>query len=183
MGETRNRYEGRYLGISERDDWEFTTRVNARAVVVIVPVTPEGELVLVEQFRIPVDSAVIELPAGLVGDQGDPDEDLLEAARRELEEETGYAAERWRLLLLCPSSAGLTDEMLHVYLAEDLRRVGPGGGDASEDIRVHRVPVGEVPAWLDARLAEGLMVDPKVYAGLFWLGGKLPARVKPAATG
>lgn len=175
MGDTRSRYEGRYLGILERDDWEYTTRVNARAVVVIVPVTPEGELILVEQFRIPVEGTVIELPAGLVGDQDDPDEALLDAARRELEEETGFAAGDWRLLLHCPSSAGLTDEMLHVFLARDLRRVGPGGGDASEDIRVHRVPIDEATTWLDAKMDEGLMVDPKVYAGLFWLGVAMPA--------
>ena len=92
MNDDTVRYRGRYLNLIERDHWEFVTRPNAHAVVVLIAVTDDDELVLVEQYRRPVDSRVVELPAGLVGDLGDPDEPVLEAAGRELIEETGYEA-------------------------------------------------------------------------------------------
>jgi len=162
-------YKGRYIGISERDNWEYATRTNASAVVVLVPVTEQGELVMVEQFRIPVQAAVIELPAGLVGDLDDPDEQLITAAQRELEEETGYRAGSLTQFLECPSSAGLTDETIVFYLAEDLRQTGPGGGDGSEDISVHRVLLDEADGWLVNMMQQGKMLDPKIYAALYWL--------------
>ena len=84
MDESGFHFKGRYLGIRETDGWEFATRTNASAVVILVPVTDDDELVLVEQYRVPVQCSVIELPAGLVGDQDDPDESLMTAARREL---------------------------------------------------------------------------------------------------
>ncbi|MCW8925413.1 MAG: NUDIX hydrolase, partial [Xanthomonadales bacterium] len=83
-------YLGRFLGMKEVDGWEYAFRTNASGVVVMVPVTDEGELVLVEQYRKPVDNRLIELPAGLVGDLDDAGEGFKEAAQRELFEETGY---------------------------------------------------------------------------------------------
>ncbi len=163
-----NHYCGRYLGLKERDGWEFAYRTNASAVVVLVPVTAALELVLVEQYRIPVSGRVIELPAGLVGDTGDVGEALRTAAERELEEETGYRAAKLEELLSCPSTPGMVDEMITIFFASGLERVGPGGGDANEDITVHHVPLEGAHQWLDARRAEGLMLDPKIYAGLFW---------------
>jgi len=141
-------FKGRYLSLLEREGWEFASRSNASSVVVLVAVTPDKEIVLVEQFRTPVNSAVIELPAGLVGDHVDPDESVLDAAARELEEETGFAASQMELLMDCPSSAGMSDELISFVLATGLTRVGPGGGDDSEDIAVHLVPLAGVDAWL-----------------------------------
>jgi len=161
-------YSGRFLGLKEVDRWEYTFRTNASGVVVLVPVTTAGELVLVEQYRIPVKSRVMELPAGLVGDTGDPDEDIKVAAQRELIEETGYRAGVLEELLTCPSTPGLADEIVTIYFAGGLEKVGSGGGNGDEDIAVHVVPLETVPEWLDARLAEGIMVDPKIYAGLYW---------------
>ncbi len=169
MNNEEHRYRGRYLGISERSGWEFATRVNAREVAVLVALTDAKELVLVEQYRVPVSRNVIELPAGLVGDHGDPNEPTLEAAQRELIEETGFSAGRLTELLSCPSSAGMSDEIITFYLAEELEQIGPGGGDASEDIRVHRVPLDTVCDWLGARGEEGYYLDPKVYAAVLWL--------------
>ncbi len=163
------RYKGRYLSLLERDGWEFASRSNASCVVVIVAVTPAAELVLVEQFRKPVGVNVIELPAGLVGDLHDPDESPLVAAGRELEEETGFVAGQLEPWLACPSSAGMSDEMIHFVLATDLQRVGPGGGDPSEDIVVHVVPLEQVDRWLADRQAAGKPLDPKIYAALYWL--------------
>ncbi len=161
-------FKGRYLGIRERDDWEYTFRTNASGVVVLVPVTDAGEIVLVEQYRIPVQSAVIELPAGLVGDTSDEDEDIEHAARRELLEETGYEAESMIELLTCPSTPGLADEIVTIYFAGGLKKTGPGGGDSSEDIIVHLVPLESAVEWLEEIMSTGVLVDPKIYAGLFW---------------
>ena len=162
-------FKGRYLSLLERDGWEFASRSNASGVVVLVAVTSAQEIVLVEQFRKPVDSLVIELPAGLVGDHANPDESVLVAAARELEEETGYAAAKMELLMACPSSAGMSDEVISFVLATELTRVGPGGGDSSEDIQVHIVPVTDVDGWLIRQQAAGKPLDPKIYAALYWL--------------
>lgn len=160
---------GRFLRLLERDNWEYSSRANARGVVILVPVTDEGCLVLVEQYRIPVQARVIELPAGLIGDLGDADESLTTAARRELLEETGFEADQWSMLLQCPSSSGMSDEIITFMQATELRKTGPGGGDHSEDIEVHCVPIEEVASWLSDRIGAGLLVDPKIYAALYWL--------------
>ena len=169
MNETTVHYRGRYLDLVERDGWEYSTRSNASAVVVIVAVTPEGRLLLVEQFRRPIEARVIELPAGLVGDHVEPDETIIEAARRELIEETGYTAHSLEPIMDCPSSAGMTDEVVSFIRADRLERVGPGGGDDSEDIQVHAVPLGEIDAWLERQRRRGLPLDPKIFAALYWL--------------
>lgn len=169
MGATKLHFDGQYLGIRVRDNWEFVTRTNATSVAILVPVTDQDELVLVEQFRIPVQSRVIELPAGLVGDLDDPEESIVTAARRELEEETGFRAGRLTTLLCCPSTAGMSDEMISFLLAEDLVRIGPGGGDGSEDIEVHLVPLASASDWLVHMMNQAKQVDPKIYCALYWL--------------
>jgi ADP-ribose pyrophosphatase len=163
-------YRGRFLGMKQRDRWEYAFRTNASGVVALVPVTDAGELVLVEQYRIPVRSRVIELPAGLAGDTGDVNESLKLAAQRELLEETGYRAGFLEELLTGPSSAGLANEILTFFYAGALKKVGSGGGSGDENIKVYHVPLQSASEWLAARIAEGIMVDPKVYAGLFWAG-------------
>ncbi len=163
-------YSGRFLGLKEYDNWEYAFRTNASGVVVLVPVTDAGELVLVEQYRVPVRSRVMELPAGLAGDGGDSNEDFKTAAQRELLEETGYHATLLEELLTSPSTPGMADEIITIYFASGLVRVGPGGGDGSEDITVHHVPLESAVEWLKARHSQGIMLDPKIYAGLFWAG-------------
>jgi ADP-ribose pyrophosphatase len=148
-----------------RSGWEYATRSIARSAVGIVAVTEAGEVVLVEQHRPPVVQNVIELPAGLSGDiVGKEDEPLIEAAKRELLEETGYVADRWTELLTAYSSPGLTDESITLFLAECLKKSGAGGGDHSEDITVHEVPLDGVLAWLKSKAA---VADLKLLAGLF----------------
>lgn len=169
MTQDITRYSGRFLNLFERDGWEFASRSNASCVVMLIAVTPDAEMVLVEQYRKPVSASVIELPAGLVGDNGDPEESVLDAAGRELEEETGYAAEQMRLLMSCPSSAGMSDEIVTFVLATDLRRVGPGGGDDSESIEVLHVPLAEIDGWLTRQVTDGRLLDPRIYAALYWL--------------
>jgi ADP-ribose pyrophosphatase len=167
--------EGRFLTLLDLGGWEYVTREAASGVVVLVAFTDDGKLVLVEQPRIPIGRRVIELPAGLVGDTGDRrDEGLVEAAQRELTEETGYRARDIVELGAGPVAVGVSDEVVTFLHARGLERVGPGGGDASEDITVHEVPLLELDAFAAAKQREGLAVDPKIYAGLYLVGAARP---------
>lgn len=164
-------YQGHYLTLLEREGWEFIQR--RHGVAVLIAWTPDRELLLVEQYRIPIGRRTIELPAGLVGDEpGRGHEPLLEAAGRELIEETGWRAGRLRELINCPTSAGMSDESVTFVLAQDLELVAPGGGDDSEQIVVHRVPAAAVEPWLADRDRAGLAIDPKIYAALYWSGAR-----------
>jgi ADP-ribose pyrophosphatase len=161
---------GRYLELIDDRGWEFVRRVVASGVAVIVATTDQGELVLVQQRRAALGRATIELPAGLVGDHaGSADELMQQAAARELEEETGFRAARWRFLAEGPPSSGLSSELVTFFRASALTRVGPGGGDETEQITVHLIPLAEVPAFLARQAASGILVDPKVYAGLYFV--------------
>ena len=161
-------FSGRHLEMVKEGRWEFVRRRTASAVVVIIAVTPADEILLVEQHRIPLGISVIELPAGLVGDE-DAGEDLLIAANRELDEETGWSARELRILNRGPSSAGLTSEVVTMIHAQHLTRISAGGGVPGEGITVHAVPLTQITTWLAARKAAGHMIDHKVYAGLWWL--------------
>ena len=158
-------WAGRHLSMVARGTWEFATRNTRRPAVGIVALTDESRVVLVEQFRPPAGANVIELPAGLAGDvAGAEHEPLLAAAQRELLEETGYSAARWTELTSGYSSPGLTDEQIVLFLAEGLTKVAAGGGDASESIALHEVPLAEIDAWLASRRQP---IDLKLYAGLY----------------
>ena len=180
VGEQAILGRGRYVELVEENGWEFVRRHASTGVVVILATTSEGGLVLVEQPRRPIHGYSIELPAGLVGDHaGGEDESLQVAAERELEEETGFRAARWTKLLEAPSTAGLSSEIITMFRASGLERVGEGGGDASEEITVHVVPVAEVPAFLARKIAAGVAIDPKVFAGLYFLDSDWPAVTAP----
>lgn len=161
--------EGRFVRLVAEGHWEWAERLNISGAVMIVAVTEARELVMVEQYRIPLHARVIELPAGLAGDEaahaGEP---LAHAARRELVEETGYEADTLEHLVDGPTSAGMTSETYSVFLARNVRRTGLGGGDAHEAIQVHVVPLDAVEQWLAQRRREGVEVDPRVYLGLYF---------------
>jgi ADP-ribose pyrophosphatase len=162
--------ETRYLRLLDRDGWFFVERPNASGVAVIVAVTDEGRLLLVEQFRPALNQTVIELPAGLAGDDHQHASEPLEvAARRELLEETGHSCQTMEALVTCASAPGLASEVMTLFRASGLTRQGPGGGVSDENIVVHEVPLGEVHAWLKARADAGALVAIKVYAGLYFL--------------
>lgn len=159
--------EGRWLHLVDAG-WEYVTRPGVTGVVVLVAVTPDRELVLVEQFRPAVQRRCIELPAGLVGDiVGQEAESLATAAHRELAEETGFSAREMVELAMGPIAVGVSDEIVTFFEARGLTRVGEGGGDDTEDIAVHVVPLAAVHDFLTAKRADGCHVDPKIYAGLY----------------
>jgi ADP-ribose pyrophosphatase len=170
MSEPESLFDGRWLRIRRRGTWEYVERVNPRGAVIIVAETPAAEVLFVEQFRVPIGSPTIEMPAGLVGDlAGSEDEGIIESAHRELLEETGWQAARIEIIMGGPSSAGMSTEVMTFVRAFDLRQVHAGGGDATEQIIVHRVPRTECAAFLAAAMAKGYAIDPKLYAGLYFL--------------
>jgi ADP-ribose pyrophosphatase len=161
-------YEGKWLRMKKRGRWEYVERTNPGGMaVIIIAATPGGGLLFVEQFRVPVDCKTIEMPAGLIGDV-DSGESIELAAERELLEETGWQAAKVQLLLVGPTSSGMSNERVAFVRATGLTHVHDGGGDSSEDIIVHEVPVVEAPRWLADKLAEGYAIDAKLCAGL-WL--------------
>jgi len=163
-------YQGRWLSLCQRGRWEYVERNNPGGAVIIVAVTPDDRVLFVEQYRVPIRQFTIEMPAGLVGDlAGQEQESALLAAQRELEEETGWRCGRVAFIHAGPSSSGMSTESIAFVRAFDLVRVGPGGGDETENIVVHEVPRREAGAWLFARAAEGYSIDPKLFAGLWFL--------------
>ena len=166
--EKRTLAEGRHLNFVVRNGWEFVERRNTSGIVVIVGTTNHGCLVLVTQWREPVGAWVVELPAGLAGDRpGCERETLAEAARRELLEETGFAASALEPVLSGPPSPGISDEVVTFFRARGLARVGRGGGEAGENVRAHAVPLSGLSDWLDTVQAKGMLVDPKVLVGAY----------------
>jgi len=164
-------FQTRWLSVHRIGNWDFIERPNADCCVGVLAITPDDEVVLVEQFRIPVGRPVIEIPAGLVGDDDShPDETIADTARRELLEETGFHAATITPLLDSPTSAGMTSETTHIFLATDLDRHHDGGGIGAEDIRVHLVPRTELRARFEQWERDGFALDFKIHAAL-WAAG------------
>ena len=154
-------WEGRFIKAVKQGKWEYASRKRGMEAAVIVAITNADEVVLVEQHRVPLGRSCLELPAGLVGDidEGEP---LIEAANRELEEETGYRAGSIEPIGFFHSSPGMVSEGFTLVRAHDLVKVGEGGGDAEEDIVVHLVPRREISAFVAQKRREGLAIDVKL---------------------
>lgn len=153
-------WEGKFVRALRRGKWEYASRTrNIGAVVILAE--DEGKVILVEQPRVAPDCRCIELPAGLVGDL-DPNSTVEATAIRELEEETGFTAERVERLGEFYASPGMLSEGFTIVRAHGVRKIGEGGGDDSEDIKVHLVPLGEIANFLEQKRAEGLGIDAKL---------------------
>ena len=161
-------WRGRFIEAKRLGKWEFVARTGGVHAAVILAVD-EGHVLLVEQYRVPIGARCLELPAGLVGDE-EQDEAVEAAAIRELEEETGYRAERMVELGRYFASPGMSSEGFTLLRAEGLTRVGEGGGVAGEDIQVHRVGLEAVAAFAAGRGADGVAMDSKL---LLLLAGDL----------
>jgi ADP-ribose pyrophosphatase len=162
-------YEGDWLRLVRRGRWESCERTHGQGMaVIVIAVTPDDAVLFVEQYRVPLGARTIEMPAGLVGD--DHNHDTLEdAARRELIEETGWEPGTVDVLLIGPTSSGMSNERIAFVRARNLKKVGAGGGVGSEDITVHAVPRHQAPAWLMRKHAEGFELDLKLWAGLWMI--------------
>ena len=162
-------YEGQWLRLVRIGHWESCERTHGQGMaVIVIAVTPADEVLFVEQYRIPLGARTIEMPAGLVGDDHAQDT-LMDAARRELIEETGWSPGKVDVLLIGPTSSGMSNERIAFVRALELVRVGDGGGVDGEDIIVHAVPRSEAPAWLMRKQAEGFELDLKLWAGLWMI--------------
>lgn len=154
------KWHGRFLIAKQEGKWEYVSRARNVNAAVIVAVD-DGHIVLVEQYRFPLKALCLELPAGLVGDD-EEGEAVETAAARELEEETGYRAERLEIIGDFASSPGMVSETFTLLRAHGLTRIGEGGGVEDEHIDVHRVPLTEIKAFIAAKRNQGVMIDVKL---------------------
>ncbi|MBK6706616.1 MAG: NUDIX hydrolase [Sphingomonadales bacterium] len=161
-------WQGKFVTAKRKGKWEYVSRARGIKAAVILAVE-DGHVLLVEQYRVPLGRNCIELPAGLIGDETEG-EDPLEAAGRELEEETGYRAQRLESLGEYYSSPGMVSESFTLVRSSGLIRIGDGGGTDGEDITVHRVALADLQAFLDAKRASNVGVDVRL---LMLLGGQL----------
>lgn len=166
-------WEGRFLRtllITYKDksgnlrNWEAVERVNCKGIVVVVPITKKKEFLLIRQFRPVVNNFVIEFPAGL----NDKDEPLIEVARRELIEETGYDCNDLIYLAEGPVSSGMSTEILTVFIAKEAYPASAitktrYPADESENIEIIKAPLPKIYDMLHRHKKEGDYIDLKVY--------------------
>lgn len=179
--DSRVLHRGRYLTFRvdrvQRADGSHATRdvCGHPGAVAVLALDDEDNILLVRQYRHPAGQVLLEIPAGTLdpAPDGDGVEDHAAAARRELEEETGYRAESWELLTSFWTAPGFATELMHLYLARGLRRAedaGDGDGDRrgpDEDERLHVV---SLPWRVALAMAEaGEIHDAKTLVGLLWL--------------
>jgi ADP-ribose pyrophosphatase len=153
-------WQGRFITAKRLGRWEYVSRSRGIRAAVIVAID-DGHVLLVEQYRVPLGRNCIELPAGLIGDDSEG-EAAETAAARELEEETGYRPERIEEIGEFSSSPGMVSETFTLVRAHGLTKIHDGGGVVGEDIIVHRVPVAEVPAFIEEQRRQGKMIDVKM---------------------
>lgn len=155
-------WQGKYITTKRRGPWEYVGRSRGIGAAVILAIQ-DDHVLLVEQYRVPLQASCLELPAGLIGDETEG-EDVATSAARELEEETGYRPDRIEIIGTFASSPGMVSETFTLVRAHGLTRVSDGGGVAGENITVHRVALSAVPDFISAMRAEGVVIDVKMLA-------------------
>ena len=152
-------WEGKFITAKVRGRWEYVGRARGIRAAAILAIE-DGHVLLVSQYRVPLGQKSLEIPAGLIGDEeGAEGEAAEDAAARELEEETGYRADRMENLGEFFSSPGMVSESFTLMRAHGLTKVSVGGGTDSEDITVHRVALIDLPAFVADWRAQGHAVD------------------------
>ena len=161
------RWAGRFITAKQRGRWEYVGRARGIRAAAIIALDEDEDgtrhVILVSQYRVPLSRFCLEIPAGLIGDDdGEEGEDAATAAARELEEETGYHADRLEVLGEFYSSPGMVSECFTLLRATGLTKVGEGGGLEDETITVHRVPLGELASFVADWRAAGHGVDVRI---------------------
>lgn len=125
-----------------------------------VPVTDDGQFVMVRQYRFAMQGRLLEFPAGTV----EVGEEPLATVQREIQEETGYKAATWKVLGDFPNAPGYSDEIIYAYLATDLEKLkNPPDADEDEDIEVLLMSADE----LEKAILEGEPIDAKSIAAFY----------------
>ena len=171
--EPRVVYRGKYANYQEQDfydiDWnlwtyEYVKRLKT-GIVGILPVTEDNELLLIKQFRIPLGQYIIEAPAWLC----EENEEKKVSVKRELEEETGYTTNDIEFLFSTPTSAGLTTEIIDIFLwvnARKMTNVSHVEIDKNEDISLIKIPISEAIKQLHSERKNWTLIDSKVFNAL-----------------
>lgn len=152
-------WQGKYITVRRWGTWEYVGRTRGISAAVILAMI-DGDILLVEQYRVPLGGPCLELPAGLVGDTDGESFEI--AAARELEEETGYRTAQVEMIGRFASSPGMVSETFCLVRATGLTKVGKGGGVPGENITVHRIPLAQIPAFVAAKRAQGVFMDVKL---------------------
>ena len=155
-------YTGKFLNVKIRNNWEFAERKNITGIVGIIAITDDEKLVLIEQYREPVQKTCLEIPAGLV-----ENETLLAGAKRELLEETGYRAHNLEIIGHFPLTPGMTNEIMTTVIATNLEKINEGGGDENEDIKVIEIPLTSTFENIMKFESSEKLIDSKVFLALY----------------
>ena len=163
-------FKGRFISFVSRhflnketgknDVWEMVERKTHGRIVCVLPVTKEGDLILVKIFRFPLKDWIIESIAGLM-DAG-PEEEI-SLARKEMAEESGYASPEVEFLCRGHFTAGLTNEELSYYVGLDAIKVGEPDLEDAEDIEVLEIPFSTASEFLREQQLAGVNVDVKLF--------------------
>jgi ADP-ribose pyrophosphatase len=138
-------------------DWECVRHPGG---ALAVPITPDGKLVLVRQYRFSIQGRLLEFPAGTL----EPDEDPLETIQRELQEETGYRANQWQSLGKFCLAPGYSDEVIYAFLAQGLEKLESAPvQDEDEDMET----VLLTPQELEKTILAGDPIDSKSISSFF----------------
>lgn len=132
---------------------------------VVLPVTNDGKIVLVKQYRYPFDEFMYELPAGKL----EKNEDPKKCATRELTEETGYTSDKISFLGKIYTSPGFCDEILYIYLVENLVAGDHDREEGEDGMEVYELTIEEI----DKMIAEGKIVDGKTISGLYFYKNRM----------
>jgi ADP-ribose pyrophosphatase len=153
-------WQGKFITVRKWANWEYVGRARGIGAAVILAIV-DGDVLLVEQYRVPLGANCLELPAGLVGDESEG-EGIEIAAARELEEETGYRPDTVEIVGRFASSPGMVSETFTLVRATGLTQVSEGGGVDGEGITVHRVPLSDIAAFIAQKRSQGLFIDVKL---------------------
>lgn len=161
-------YEGRIIDV-KKDQVRLPNGKNGTRELVkhpgavgIIPITADDRLIVVEQYRKPLERSIVEIPAGKL----EPGEEPVVTAVRELEEETGYGANDFTYLQTIATSPGFADEVIHLYIAKDLYKIEqPASPDEDEFVELMEISLEEA----EEMMQDGRIYDAKTVIAVMWM--------------